>query len=88
MFLNGETEINNDVEDNDGSDVEVKTYKNGSTREVVFSDTACTDRIGSLNPREKCDCLGIFENRAMVRYKVDKKKNYKIGYCKWLGGVK
>lgn len=88
MFLNNETEINNDVKDNDGSDVEVKTYKNGSTRENVFSDTLCTDKIGSLNPREKCDCFGIFNDRAMVRYKVDKKNNYKIGYCKWLGGVK
>ena len=87
MFLNKQTEINNNVEDNDGSDVEVKTYKNGSTRENVFSDTSCTDKIGSLNPREKCDCLGIFNDRAMVRYKVDKKNNYKIGYCKWLGGV-
>ena len=87
MYLNNETEINNNV-NNDGSDVEMKTYQNGSTSENIYSDTACTNKIGSLNPREKCDCFGIFENRAMVRYKVDGKNNYKIGFAKWLGGVK
>lgn len=86
-YLNEETEINNDV-DNDGSDVEMKTYQNGSTSENVYADTNCTIKIGSLNPRERCDCFGIFNNRAMVRYQVGKTSNYKIGYCKWLGGVK
>ena len=37
-------------------------------------------KIGSLNPREKCDSFGIFNNRAMVRYMVDGTKNYKIGF--------
>lgn len=86
-YLNNETPINNNV-NNDGSDVEMKTYQNGSTSEVVFSDTNCTIRLGSLNPREKCDCFGIFNNRAMVRYQVGSTGNYKIGFCKWLGGVK
>lgn len=86
VYLNEETEINNNVS-NDGSDVEMKTYANGSTSETVYSDTNCTKKIGSLNPREKCDCFGIFNNRAMVRYKVDGSNNYKIGFCKWLGGV-
>lgn len=71
-----------------GGDEEVKTYQNGSTREDVFSDTNLTNKIGYLNPRESCDCFGIFNNRAMVRYKVDNSNNYKIGFCKWLGGVK
>lgn len=83
-YLNGTTEINNNVK-NDGSDIEMKTYQNGSTSENVYSDTACTVKIGSINPRESCDCLGIFNNRAMVRYKVDGSNNYKIGFCKWLG---
>lgn len=86
-YLNNETEINNNA-NNDGSDVEMKTYQNGSTSEVVYSDTNCTIRLGSLNPREKCDCFGIFNNRAMVRYQVGSSGNYKIGFCKWLGGVK
>ena len=87
MYLNGETEINNNA-NNDGSDVEMKTYVNGSTSENVYADTNCTVKIGSLNPREKCDCFGIFNDRAIVRYQVGKTNNYKIGYCKWLGGVK
>lgn len=71
-----------------GSDEPVKTYQNGSTTEVVYADTACTKRIGSLDPRERCDCFGIFNDRAMVRYNVNGTNNYKIGFCKWLGGVK
>ena len=86
-YLYEETEVNNNV-NNDGSDVEMKTYVNGSTSENVYADTDCTVKIGSLNPREKCDCFGIFNNRAMVRYRVGKTNNYKIGYCKWTGGVK
>lgn len=71
-----------------GGDEQMKTYQNGSTREDVFSDTNLTNKIGYLNPRESCDCFGIFNNRAIVRYKVDNSNNYKIGFCKWLGGVK
>ena len=71
-----------------GSDEPVRKYKNGSTTENVYADTACTKKIGSLNPRESCDCFGIFNDRAMVRYNVSGTSNYKIGFCKWLGGVK
>ena len=71
-----------------GSDEPVKTYQNGSTSENVYADTDCTKKIGSLNPREKCDCFGIFKDRAMVRYSVNGTSNYKIGFCKWTGGVK
>ena len=78
----------NDDEIENGSDEEVKTYQNGSTSEIVYSDTDCTKRIGSLDPRERCDCFGVFNNRAMVRYQVNGTNNYKIGFCKWLGGVK
>ena len=60
--------------------------KNGSTSENVYADTACTKKIGSLDPRESCDCFGIFNDRAMVRYNVSGTSNYKIGFCKWLGG--
>lgn len=70
-----------------GVDEEVKIYQNGSTIEPVYSDTNLTNKIGNLNKYEKCDCFGIFNNRAMVRYKVDNSNNYKIGFVKWLGGV-
>ena len=71
-----------------GSEETVKTYQNGSTSENVYADTDCTKKIGSLNPREKCDCFGIFKDRAMVRYSVNGTNNYKIGFCKWTAGVK
>ena len=78
--------IDNNIES--GSDEPVKTYQNGSTSENVYADTDCTKKIGSLNPREKCDCFGIFKDRAMVRYSVNGTSNYKIGFCKWTAGVK
>lgn len=78
--------VDNNIES--GSDEPVRTYQNGTTSENVYADTNCTKKIGSLNPREKCDCFGIFNNRAMVRYNVTGTNNFKIGFCKWLGGVK
>ena len=83
--------LNVDIKENkQNGDEEMKTgfYVNGSTREDVYSDTALTNKIGSLNPYESCECLGIFNNRGIVRYKVDNKDNFKIGFVKWLGGVK
>ena len=71
-----------------GGDEPVRVYQNGSTREDIFSDTSCTNKIGSLDPRERCDCFGIFNNRAMVRYRVNGTNNYKIGFARWIGGVK
>lgn len=71
-----------------GSDEAVRKYVNGSTIENIYADTSLTKKIGYLNPREECDCFGIFNNRPMVRYKVDGSSNYKIGFAKWTGGVK
>ena len=71
-----------------GSDEAVRKYVNGSTIENIYADTSLTKKIGYLNPREECDCFGIFNNRPMVRYKVDGTSNYKIGFAKWTGGVK
>lgn len=72
----------------EGSDEPVRRYKNGSTKEVIYADTNLTKVIGSLSPYEECDCFGIYNNRPMVRYKVDGTSNYKIGFAKWTGGVK
>lgn len=72
----------------EGSDEEVRLYCNGSTREDIFSDTYCTNKIGSLDPYEQCDCFGEFNGRAMVRYKVNGSDNYKIGFAKWVNGIK
>ena len=84
----GQTTINVAVPKIEGSDEPVKKYKNGSTKETVYADTSLTKVIGSLSAHEECDCFGIFNNRAMVRYNVSGTSNYKIGFCKWLEGVK
>ena len=63
-------------------------YKNGSTTEIIYADTGLTKEIGSLDKYEKCDCLGIFNNRPVVIYKVNGTNNYKTGFAEWLGGVK
>ena len=54
----------------------------------IYADTNLSKQIGYLSPYEECDCFGIFNNRPMVRYKVDGSSNYKIGFAKWTGGVK
>lgn len=71
----------------EGGDEPVRVYKNGSTRENVYSDTSLTNCIGYLNPWEECDCFGIFEGRPQVRYRVDGTDRYKIGFCEWVNGV-
>lgn len=86
--LNCNNSNSEEITGENGSDEEVRVYQNGSTVENVYSDTNLTNKIGSLNKYETCDCFGIFNNRAMVRYKVNGSDNYKIGFCKWLGGVK
>lgn len=84
----GQATTNVAVPEVKGSDEEVRKYKNGSTKETIYADTNLTKVIGSLSPYEECDCFGIFNNRAMVRYKIDGTNNYKIGFAKWTGGVK
>ena len=85
-YLGIEPQDNSNIEE--GSDEEVRTYANGSTRENVYSDTYCNNKIGSLDPWEQCDCFGEFNGRAMVRYHVNGTDNYKIGFAKWVNGIK
>lgn len=63
-------------------------YCNGSTIEPVYCDIYCNKQIGYLNQYEKCKCLGVINSKAIVLYNVDSDKNKKIGFVKWLGGVK
>lgn len=69
-------------------DFEMKRYINGSTKELVYKDTNCTQNIGYLFPREECECYGIIDNVALIVYKVSGSNNKKTGFVKWLGGVK
>lgn len=64
-----------------------KTYRNGSTEESVYADTARTLKIGSLNSRETCECLGKVGGMYIVRYQVDGTSEYKVGLVVYDGGV-
>jgi len=88
--IGGRVDMNNCYKyfDINGDTKETGMYQNGSTKEAVYSDTDLKHCIGYLNSYEKCDCLGIYLNRPMVRYKVDGTENYKIGFVEWLGGIK
>ena len=65
-----------------------KTYRNGSTIEMVYSDSSLKNAIGNLNKYETCECLGIVNGRYIVKYKIDGTSNYKVGFVKYSGGVK
>lgn len=68
-----------------------KPYKNGSTKEYVYSTTAdckaCKNSIGSLDKYEACDCVGIVNGCYIVVYKVNGTSAYKVGFVKYGGGV-
>jgi hypothetical protein len=64
-----------------------KTWKNGSTEEPVYADTAKKTKIGSLNPKESCDCLGTADGMYIVRYQVDGTSHYKVGLVAYAGGL-
>ena len=68
--------------------VDMKEYKNGSTPERVYADSACSMLVGKLNPYEKCDCLGIFNEKYLIKYKIDGTQFTKVGFVKYNGGVK
>ncbi len=84
----GQAKTNEVVTEVEGSDEPVRRYKNGSTKEIIYADTSLTKVIGSLSSYEECDCFGIFNGRAIVRYNVTGTGNYKIGFAKWTGGVR
>ena len=64
-----------------------KTYKNGSTTETVYADTAKKTKAGSLDINEKCTCLGKIDGMYLVLYKVDGTSYYKCGFVAYNGGL-
>ena len=64
-----------------------KTYKNGSTPETVYADTARKTKIGSLDKYESCTCLAKIDNMYLVCYKVNGTSNYKVGFVAYSGGI-
>lgn len=78
--------LTNDSEENDIMS-DAKTYKNGSTAETVYADTAKKTKIGSLDPYEKCTCLSKVDGMYLVLYKVNGTSNYKCGFVAYNGGL-
>jgi hypothetical protein len=64
-----------------------KTWKNGSTEEIVYADTGKKVKIGSLDPKESCDCLGTVDGMYIVRYQVDGTSTHKVGVVEYSGGI-
>lgn len=63
------------------------TWKNGSTSEPVYADTAKKTKIGSLDAGESCDCLGTVGGMYIVKYKVNGTDTYKVGLVSYSGGL-
>ena len=70
---------------------EPKTWKNGSTKEMVYSSTTdCINKkhsIGYMFPFEKCTCYGIVDGCYLVSYIIDNHK-HKAGFVSYAGGIK
>lgn len=69
-------------------DFEVKTWKNGSTPEPVYADSACKTKVGTIYARTQCPCYGIVDGKYIVSYPVDGTNYHKVGFVKYAGGIK
>lgn len=65
---------------------ESKTYKNGSTLETVYADTGKKTKIGSLDAKESCICLGKIDGMYFVVYNVSGTSKQKCGFVVYNGG--
>ena len=90
-------ENNNSENDNteniqEGGEFEVaKVWKNGSTNEIVYADTAFTTKIGTIFPYEEAKCFGVIDGRYLVLYNVyqdEKLVSRKTGFVLYDGGIK
>ena len=70
------------------SSVKLQNIRMAPPRKKFMRYSACTVKIGCLDPHERCETMGIFENRAVVLYTVNGTGYEKVGFVKWLGGCK
>lgn len=75
------------IDNTEGEYNVAKSYKNGSTPENVYADTALKNKIGSLDKYEECDCLDKVDGKYVVKYKVNGTNSYKVGFVKYDGGI-
>lgn len=64
-----------------------RNYKNGSTVETVYTDTAKKAKAGSLDVNEACLCPTKTDGMYLVIYKVNGTNAYKCGFTVYDGGV-
>lgn len=65
-----------------------RSFTNGSSETPVYADTDRTEKIGSLDPKETCECLGRYGDSYAVSYKKEgTADNWKIGYVGYNGIV-
>ncbi len=63
-----------------------KQWVNGSTTEIVYETSSCTNSIGSINSYEKATPLYRENGVLHVVYDTDKGENTKSGYVKYNDG--
>ena len=59
--------------------VSVKKFKNGSSEEKIWTSNEHINQVGTLNKGEECDCLGIHNGHAIVKY-VGSNNYDKVGF--------
>ena len=70
---------------NQGGSYMSRVYKNGSTREDVYSDERLSNKIGSLDPYEQCEAIADTNGKIVVLYKTANGK--KVGFVKYRAGL-
>lgn len=82
----GRPQYNSTTTTENGGFVEMAgTYKNGSTVEPVYADSALKTKIGELNKYETCTKLGTQDGKTIVLYQVDDSSYHKIGFVEYAG---
>lgn len=59
--------------------VSVKKFKNGNSIEKIWTSNEHVNQVGSLSKGEVCDCLGIHNGHAIVKY-VGSHNYDKVGF--------
>lgn len=66
---------------------ESKQWKNGSTNETVYADTAKKTVAGTIYPNETAYGLGKIDGMFLVLYKVTGSNTQKCGFVEYNGGL-
>ena len=78
------------TENTNKGEYEMRVWKNGTTKEIVYQDSRCKKEIEFLNPHEKSYCIVEVDGVYAVWYAVyntwnGNKNNNKIGFVKYRG---